>query len=195
MPDYCISRARINDLSDKQLIRTIIETFWPARVMSDAEELRHLASGTPGQRAVYAVQLFFDETAGGGLQQFFFNSSGLLAGEVYQGLARLGLEKTRRLFESAISYFPASEVPISRPERIRLLLKMSDSAFARFAEWWPYPETQDYPRRYGELSRSLYRGECQRFFESLNARLSPGSGFYRLVRTYIDQHPRDFFFD
>jgi hypothetical protein len=84
---FLISRSALAGLSDERMCWAVVERFWPD---ADCDEQARLAAGTTGQRAIYTGIVFAREVDNGGLEQFFWNSSGDLYDEVLEGLMRIG---------------------------------------------------------------------------------------------------------
>jgi hypothetical protein len=112
--DFRISRAAVDGLSDQEICWALIEQYWPD---SEADEKSQLAAGTAGQKAIYAVTLFAREVDNGGLDQFFWNSSGDLYPEVVEGLARIGAATLAEALESAAKFFGDDQVYPDRKHR------------------------------------------------------------------------------
>jgi hypothetical protein len=89
-------------LSDDRLCWAVIERFWPD---VNCDQQARIAAGTPGQRAIYALTVFAREVDNGGLEQFFWNSSGDLYPQVLAGLARVGADDRTAILRTAASFF------------------------------------------------------------------------------------------
>ena len=117
--DFRISRSSVDGLDDSHLFWAVIEPVWPDASVDD--ELKHIASATPGQRAIYVATLFIREVDNGGLAQFFSNSSGMYTEELLKGLRLLGADQYASVVEQASRIFPEGKVPIDREERANLM--------------------------------------------------------------------------
>ena len=86
-----------------------------------------LHQATPGQRALYALYWLESETSNGGLHQYFWNPTGMLADEAVQGAHRLGLSGYADLLAEAITtVFDSPTVPQDQRLRQRALDGLSD---------------------------------------------------------------------
>jgi hypothetical protein len=74
-------------------------------ILLDKEERRGLASFTPPERHVYAVQGMSREVNNGGFEQFFFNSSGELAFDLVPGLQAMGSRENLLIARRAVGRF------------------------------------------------------------------------------------------
>jgi hypothetical protein len=86
--NFRIPRSKVAGLDDASYFWALIGPIWPDASVDD--ELKHIALGTPGQRALYVVTLCIREVCNGGLEQFFSNSNGMYAAEVSKALRLLG---------------------------------------------------------------------------------------------------------
>jgi hypothetical protein len=71
----------------------------------DAEVAAQLAALTKEQRTLFAMEIFNTEFENGGIHQFFFNSSGAVAPEVYDAFLELGLGRQAEIFKRALDMF------------------------------------------------------------------------------------------
>jgi uncharacterized protein DUF4375 len=71
----------------------------------DAEVAAQLAALTKEQRTLFAMEIFNTEFENGGVHQFFFNSSGAVAPEVYDAFLELGLDRQAAIFKRALELF------------------------------------------------------------------------------------------
>jgi hypothetical protein len=76
---------------------------------------------TRGQLALLSIRLCAAEVCNGGFDQFFSNSTGILAAEAAEGMALIGAENYRRLLRRAMDVFPSGVVPLDRNDRLRAL--------------------------------------------------------------------------
>jgi len=76
---------------------------------------------TVGERSAFALRWLYLETNNGGLNQFFFNDAGKLAGDALRGLEFLGAQKTAEILSRAMSVFPSGIVPIDQKQRREFL--------------------------------------------------------------------------
>jgi hypothetical protein len=71
----------------------------------DAEVAAQLAVLTKEQRTLFAMEIFNTEFENGGVHQFFYNSSGTVAPEVYDAFLELGLDRQAAIFKRALDMF------------------------------------------------------------------------------------------
>ena len=94
-------------------------------VLLDKEERRGLASFTPQERHVYAVQGMSREVNNGGFEQFFFNSSGELAFDLVPGLEAIGSRENLSIARRALERFgkPASLAEEARHAHLEKIIE------------------------------------------------------------------------
>jgi hypothetical protein len=117
--EFRIPRSIVDGLDEAEFFWALIEPVWPDASIED--ELAHIALATPGQRALYVVTLCIREVCNGGLDQFFFNSSGMYADEVRKALRLLGANEYAAAFENALKVFPGARVPVDQDDRQNIL--------------------------------------------------------------------------
>ena len=117
--DFRISRSSVSGMDDAAFFWALIEPLWPD--VNVVDELRHLSAATPGQQALYATTVFLREVDNGGLEQFFYNSSGLYTEAVRVGLRLLGAAQHLAALEAAIGLFPGAQVPVDGEERAKAI--------------------------------------------------------------------------
>ena len=74
-------------------------------ILLDKEERKGLASFSPAERHVYAVQGMSREVNNGGFEQFFFNSSGELAFDLVPALEAMGSRDNLLIARRAVERF------------------------------------------------------------------------------------------
>ncbi len=164
--DYRIPKLYVQNLDEEALFWAVIEPIWPDNSIKD--ELEHISQGTPGQRALYATTLFMREVDNGGLEQFFWNSSGLYSEEVLKGFQQLGMDHHAELVKKAFSFFPDGKVPIDWERRRDYLeSKGFDSAVDQVKD----------------------------FLAPLNEELYGEEKLYPYFKRYIESHNKEFFLD
>ncbi len=164
--NFRISRATVEDFDDDaELADAVVDPIWPDASVKD--ELAHIAQGTPGQRAIYALTLFAREVDNGGLRQFLGNSSGLYAQTVVEGLRLLGVEEMLGPLLEGLRVFPEGQVPLDWNTRRKRIYGLSD-AESQFLS---------------SIDDRLYEGS------GVEERLLPYFG------GYIREHPEEFFSD
>jgi hypothetical protein len=88
---------------------------------------------------LYAAHWCQSEVCNGGLHQFFFNTTGLLAPEAAVGLSKIGANELADIVTEAQSFFGAT-YPRDRLERVA---KLPEIEGRRRAEWNPFGELDD----------------------------------------------------
>jgi Domain of unknown function (DUF4375) len=97
---------------------------------TDAEVVQALASLPKEHRTLLVMDIFNAEFSNGGVHQFFFNSSGAVAPEVYDAFRELGLERQAAIYKRALDMFPGNY--------LRDMQKRRDKFFA--GDWGPWDE-------------------------------------------------------
>jgi hypothetical protein len=119
-----------------------LEPYWlplnEAWSNDPAALLTELRSVPTKVRNLYAAHWCISEVENGGLYQFFYNSTGILAPESVEGLNAVGLEQCADAVSDAIKFFGA-RYPRSRIERLEHL---PDSSGGKREDWDPF-EQQD----------------------------------------------------
>jgi len=107
-----------------------IEPIWNAiNVYDGPEAFLETYSKVPRQAALlYAAHFCQSEVCNGGFEQFFFNSTGVLAPEAAQGFRALGQNKTADLVENAMLPF-GSQYLRDREKRQAILASLPPKAF------------------------------------------------------------------
>jgi len=129
-PNYRIPKSTVEGMNDEDLFWAVIEPIWPDSSVVD--ELKHISYGTPGQKALYTTTLFMREVDNGGLQQFFWNSSGIYSEEVLKGFRLLGMSLHAQILEQAFKFFPNGNVSLDTLTRRKLLDIPTDQLDAYF---------------------------------------------------------------
>jgi hypothetical protein len=83
---------------------------------------------TEPQKTFYFNQNLEREINNGGLNQYFYNSSGDFAHETIASLRTIGAGKTADILQKAIDQFPGSAVPKDRVKRQEELEQIEDTA-------------------------------------------------------------------
>lgn len=117
-------RARLR-LLNQALVRRI--NIWDK---PGTEVAAQLAALPKEQRTLFAMEIFNGEFSNGGVHQFFFNSSGAVAPEVYDAFLELGLERQAAIYKRALDMF-AGKYP-------RDMQKRRDKFFSD--KWNPWDE-------------------------------------------------------
>lgn len=83
---------------------------------------------TEPQKNFYFNQNLEREINNGGINQFFYNSSGDFAHETLTSLRTIGANKTADILQQAIDQFPSSTVPKDRAKRQEILEQIENKA-------------------------------------------------------------------
>jgi hypothetical protein len=80
---------------------------WDSINIYDGPEvfLRTFASANPSAALLYAAHFAQSEICNGGFDQFFWNSTGVLASEAIAGFQAIGMSKTAALVQNAVDLF------------------------------------------------------------------------------------------
>ncbi len=116
--------ARLRYLNQALVLRN---NLWDK---TDADVVQALASLPTEHRTLLVMDIFNAEFSNGGVHQFFFNSSGTVAPEVYDAFRELGLERQAAIYKRALDMFPGNY--------LRDMQKRRDKFFA--GEWGPWDE-------------------------------------------------------
>jgi hypothetical protein len=116
--------ARLRYLNQALVLRN---NLWDK---TDADVVQALASLPTEHRTLLVMDIFNAEFSNGGVHQFFFNSSGTAAPEVYDAFRELGLERQAAIYKRALDMFPGNY--------LRDMQKRRDKFFA--GEWGPWDE-------------------------------------------------------
>ncbi len=88
---------------------SFIEPIWEAISVHEEPEvfLKQFRKLPPEQGHVFAAHWCQSEALNGGLHQFFWNSTGVLAPEAVAGFRAIGLDDCAEILEEAMSFFGA----------------------------------------------------------------------------------------
>jgi hypothetical protein len=104
----------------------VLQPMWH-ELQTPYEPDPRLHQATLGQRALYALHWLESETSNGGLHQYFWNPTGMLADEAVQGARRLRLSGYADLLTEAITtLFDSATVARDQRSRQRALDGLSD---------------------------------------------------------------------
>ncbi len=115
--DYRIKKASLNGMDNDAIIWAVIEPMWNDLQLDEDEDREFMASITPGQRGFIAVDWFGKEVYNGGIEQFFANSTGVLAHEAREGFSMLGCQSYVELLDKVFALFPGGVVAKNRAQR------------------------------------------------------------------------------
>jgi hypothetical protein len=121
---------------------------------------------TPGQRALLALHWCVGEVSNGGFDQFFLNSTGLLAPDAVEGFRRIGMPEAADLVTRARAIFAERPPPANA----------ADPAFDEYENAIAFDI-------YHERQRPLE----DRFFALVNSELYPKAA------VYVREHAEEFF--
>ena len=138
-------------MDDGALFWAIIKRAWPDATMPDMKQ--RMKYCTPGQRALLTITLFIREVDNGGLEQFFWNSSGDVGDEVIAGFYRLGSPERAEIIRQALAFFDSASTTPDHATRRRILAartRAEKDAFFEPLNEQLYGETKLWPlfRRY-----------------------------------------------
>src|SRR6476661_8956318 len=83
--NYRIRHRLIEQLPEGEIRLKLIESIWSDLNLESVALGKLWAVLSPGQRAFFAISLFESEVNNGGIRQFFYNESGVLASETLGG--------------------------------------------------------------------------------------------------------------
>lgn len=124
---------RLSSLSGAALVRdaTDDELFGVAldRLMKSLDEPMTMS---PAERDIWLWNDYSGEVFNGGHHQFFFNSSGDDALDTRRALERIGLGDVLKIYDCALTAFPATKPSHDRDERNNQLARWGDNQFKIF---------------------------------------------------------------
>jgi Domain of unknown function (DUF4375) len=122
---------------------SLVEPLWDqlneAWDVGPEEFIRRFTSTRSGARHLYAAHWCISEVENGGLFQFFWNSTGILAPEAKEGFTVVGLGNLARILEEAMRHFGE---PYLRERKDRLASLPNWPQHERTA-WDPFHELDD----------------------------------------------------
>jgi len=126
--DFRIERESALKLSDASLAWAVIEPLWNAIDFSGDWPVVSaiLAQATVGQCELFALDWCQKEIRNGGLDQFFHNSTGMLAPEALAGFRRVGAHAYVEILAQALSLFQAADYPRATTQRRRFVAAIPD---------------------------------------------------------------------
>lgn len=119
--------ARRKSLGAMRRTEILIQQLWSALPPGTAGVALHeeLAKRPAPERNLMAIDAFNDEFENGGIHQFFFNSTGDIAPDVYEAMLALGLTRQAKLMQQAMALF-TSPYPTDRALRARSYIGKHD---------------------------------------------------------------------
>jgi Domain of unknown function (DUF4375) len=115
--DYRIEKASTTGMDEEDIIWAVIEPMWDDLQLDEDEDRELMASMTRGQRGFIAIDWLSKEVYNGGIDQFFRNSTGVLAHEARDGFQMLGSQRYVKLLDTVFALFPGNHIPKSREQR------------------------------------------------------------------------------
>ena len=142
--------------------RTAFLVAMSERLWEKCGEGERLSALSPEERTAYAVDAFQREANNGGFEQYLYNSSGALAGELLDALRAVGAERIAEIYRPALAALPAAWLE-DEEERRKLLDKVLTE---RVSELFDQCDERFYERS-GDLEELLYHYilENRRSFE------------------------------
>jgi hypothetical protein len=124
-------------MADEVSYWSLVEPMWStlnASWYESADEfLRQFRSVRPEAGHLYAAHWCQSEVCNGGLHQFFFNTTGLLAPEALKGFRAIGIGPLAQILKDAMGYF-GEPYPRDRSVRNEMLPARSGSR----KDWDPF---------------------------------------------------------
>ena len=120
------------------------------------------ASLRPAEQVALCVDALEREVANGGLDQFFFNSSGDQAHETLSALETIGAKQAAKILREAMAVFPGGVVPTDRDQRCDVAMAaLPESA----RETWSELDGRfyEYPDNITELMRAYVKAHRDEF--------------------------------
>jgi Domain of unknown function (DUF4375) len=140
----------------------------------DADIEHQLAAFSKPQRTLFAIAAFNDEFKDGGVHQFFYNSSGAIAPDVYDAMIELGLPQQADIFKRGLDMF-------SKPY-IRETQRRRETDFK--GEW------NDWDKRLSGLTDEFYALDGGLEFHAIGGGMTVegGPGIDHAILKYARQH-------
>lgn len=138
-----LKKGDIASISDDELSNAVIAWMWGKFNDDWTDEYIVISSLPKPCQNVYACCTVYDEVNNGGLNQFFFNSSGQFANMAKEGFLSIGSEKLSKTMLEAIEIYKRNE---------KLLEKYDDGTVKGFSE--SYDE-----KLFDELDDEFYNEE------------------------------------
>ena len=128
--DLRVPSSVLIEHQDYQLVWEVIApAYQHVDIYNGPEELaKTIAPLTPGQRALLALHWCVAEVCNGGFDQFFTNSTGVIAPVALEGAQRTGAQEMAELLRRAYSAFPGGSPSQVREEREEFLESLDEDA-------------------------------------------------------------------
>jgi len=124
-------------MGDLEYVLQTIEPWLDKYISQGAKAL------SPDESIGVGVWILETEVNNGGFDQYYFNTSGVLAVQTVEALKTIGAHETAGLLEAAITDTPALPLPVDREERSAVLDKVSQSSHFGTLETEFYMERED----------------------------------------------------
>lgn len=154
-------------MDDEDIIWAVIAPMWDDLQLDEDDDYEMMAAITPGQRGFIAVDWFGKEVCNGGIDQFFINSTGVLAHEAYEGFRMLEAKRYVELLEKVFALFPDGRIPKNREERQAAVRAIAEDVRKH---------------AFGEFDQTFYKLIDEDSIVSYGMR-------------YLEAHPQEFFSD
>jgi hypothetical protein len=112
-------RAKLGEVARLRYLLDAIAQRARTWDVGDARIGEKLAALPKEQRVLLAMHVFKAEFENGGIHQFFLNSSGALAPDVYDAFVELGMERQAAIYKRALDMFGAKYVRDTERRRAR----------------------------------------------------------------------------
>ncbi|HEX6391756.1 MAG TPA: DUF4375 domain-containing protein, partial [Solirubrobacteraceae bacterium] len=127
---FRVRRAALVGLKPGPMARTAIARIWNELIMPDRRYWRL----TPGQRALYALQLAEFEIREGGFDQLWFEASGYVAPDLRAAAELVGATDHAAIYRDAGALFKGGITPRDQFERQAIVSSFPDAAVTRLNE-------------------------------------------------------------
>jgi hypothetical protein len=87
------------------------------------------------ERRFFLIYDMLGQVGNGGLEGYFGNSTGHLAGQTADALDVLGANRSAEVIRRAIAHFPEGVVPIDQQDRRLIIDGLDDSVFENWSEF------------------------------------------------------------
>lgn len=134
-------RAHLGEIARLRYLNRALLQRAAAWIDDERQLARNLANLPKDQRTLLAMHVFNAEFGNGGVHQFFLNSSGAFAPEVYDAFIELGLDRQAAIFKRGLDLFG------SRYER---------DTQRRQARFFDRPEWNDWDKKLEALTDAFY---------------------------------------
>lgn len=164
-------RAHLGEIARLRYLNRALLQRAAAWIDDERQLARNLANLPKEQRTLLAMHVFNAEFGNGGVHQFFLNSSGAFAPEVYDAFIELGLDRQAAIFKRGLDLFG------SRYER---------DTQRRQARFFDRPEWNDWDKQLEALTDAFYALDGGMTVVQLNngAAVEGGPGIWPAMAVY-----------